>query len=393
MKNTTKSTTTYPRFAPEFERNSINVKLRDLYRSFGVYNLEFEKPDVIGLVNTHYKGALSCLAELVVPPKGRLLAICSSGFVTSVSDRVSAQLAEVHVPIFCTLRHLYKGMIKLNLAWPVTEQAPIQPHSLIRLDLPVLVQANSDGAHYWISQPEVAEEPNWINPFHYAQLVLPESLPQPGSKVKISTQGVCEILAEVLRSLQPCDRQLYCDIMIHENRFKRFLLYSASARQHHNTDHGLLVHTAETVGNLLLNAPNHIAAQKTVQKQPQPSKPDLSLALLAALLHDAAKVEDYYRLASNVYSTNLNCELVGHEQTMMKWIAVACAISDAYPKDRQLHLEHAICAVKKQHDQSGVRKRKTAESFMLHEADCKSARNNGMGELSCLISGGWVKGV
>ena len=77
---------------------------------------------------------------------------------------------------------------------------------------------------------------------------------------------------------------------------------------------------------------------------------------------------------------------------MLKWIAVACVVSGCYPTDRELQLEHAICAVKKQHDQSGARKRKTPESFVLHEADCASARAFDKGETSVLLAHQFAQG-
>jgi hypothetical protein len=114
--------------------------------------------------------------------------------------------------------------------------------------------------------------------------------------------------------------------MLQSNRFSRFLKYAASTRSHHNGDHGLVLHTAETVANVLLG---FLAASPWQRSIGKPAF-DLSLTLLAALLHDAAKVDDYYRLAPDVYSTNLNCKLLGHEQTMLKWIAAACSNSGNY---------------------------------------------------------------
>ncbi|EDM83174.1 hypothetical protein, partial [Limnobacter sp. MED105] len=87
-----------------------------------------------------------------------------------------------------------------------------------------------------------------------------------------------------------------------------------------------------------------------------------------------------------------NCELLGHEQTMLKWIAVACAVSGCYSSERELALEHAICAVRKQHDQAGARKRKTPESFVLHKADCASARAFDLGQPSVLLTQHFVCG-
>jgi hypothetical protein len=48
--------------------------------------------------------------------------------------------------------------------------------------------------------------------------------------------------------------------------------------------------------------------------------------------------------------------------------------------------------VKRQHDQSGARKRKTPESFVLHEADCASARAFDKGEKSVLLAHHFVRG-
>jgi 23S rRNA maturation-related 3'-5' exoribonuclease YhaM len=176
--------------------------------------------------------------------------------------------------------------------------------------------------------------------------------------------------------------------MMRNDRFDKFIKYAASTMSHHNQEHGLLIHTAETLANVIL------AAVRTSPEKQNSTKPefDLSLTLLAALLHDVAKVEDYYRLAPGAYSTNLNCQLLGHEQTLLKWIAIACATSGTYPAERELRLEHAVSAVSREHDQTGARRRKTKDSFVLHDADCASARNFDKGIESVLISQQFVQG-
>jgi hypothetical protein len=247
--------------------------------------------------------------------------------------------------------------------------------------------AVDDGKNCWVSGLIPAEGEPEYNPFDYAIAQLPSILNQAGGTA-ICALSLCEFLSEAFRLLSPEDRSLYLGIILQSNRFPRFLKYAASTRSHHNCDHGLLLHTAETVANVLLS---FLAASPWQRSIGKPAF-DLSLTLLAALLHDAAKVDDYYRLAPDVYSTNLNCKLLGHEQTMLKWISAVCAVSGGYPIERELQLEHAICAVKRQHDQSGARKRKTPESFVLHDADCASARAFDKGEKSVLLAHHFVRG-
>lgn len=361
--------------------------------------------------NRPFTGALSGLNAPQFTASRGDICLAKQGFVNAHHYDGEVQHATVLVPVYSSSDKLYKGMIKVNLA--CRGKNTVQDCPVVQVDPKVWAKAEyvdhtgSDGdlggKTYWVSCLDPVDEDPHFNPFDYAQAVLPKRIKLEGTGDYLITASLCAFLSEVFRHLEPCDRALFLEILGQKGRLTKFLQYAASTRSHHHTDHGLLVHTAETVAHVLLTAIENSELESPKLEKPSPDSSqqkleadnppfDLSLTLLAALLHDLAKVGDYYRLAPNVYSTNMNCELLGHEQTMLKWIAVACAVSGFYPSERELALEHAICAVRKQHDQAGARKRKTPESFVLHKADCASARAFDLGQPSVLLTQHFVCG-
>ncbi|MEH6999321.1 MAG: hypothetical protein V7542_13055 [Limnobacter sp.] len=335
--------------------------------------------------NQLFTGAFSGLNMPQFAKLGTGISVAKCGYVVQRQQHGGAFYVRLAVPVYSAADHVYHGMLFVNLACSGPDS--LEHHSIVKVLPSLWAHAVDDGKNCWVSGLSPAEDEPEYNPFYFAAAKLPSKLNQAGSTA-ISASSLFEFLSEAFRLLTLEDRNLYLGIMLQSNRFSKFLRYAASTRSHHNGDHGLLLHTAETVANILLD---FLAASSWQRSIGKPAF-DLSLTLLAALLHDAAKVDDYYRLAPDVYSTNLNCKLLGHEQTMLKWIGAACAVSGGYPVERELQLEHAICAVKRQHDQSGARKRKTAESFVLHDADCASARAFDKGEKSVLLAHHFVRG-
>ena len=335
--------------------------------------------------NQLFTGAFSGLNMPQFAKLGTGICVAKHGYVSQRQQREGVTYVKLGIPVYAAADQIYQGMLFVNLACSGADG--LGDHSVVKVVPSLWARAVDDGKNCWVSGLSPAEGEPEYNPFDYAIAQLPSTLNQAASTA-ICASSLCEFLSEAFRLLTPEDRSLYLGIMLQSNRFPRFLKYAASTRSHHNGDHGLVLHTAETVANVLLS---FLAASPWQRSIGKPAF-DLSLTLLAALLHDAAKVDDYYRLAPDVYSTNLNCKLLGHEQTMLKWIAAACSNSGNYPLKRELQLEHAICAVKRQHDQSGARKRKTPESFVLHEADCASARAFDKGEKSVLLAHHFVRG-
>ena len=374
---------------PNFNTQSTQARINAAHHALGSSIVDVAMPDILRIIpgkDRLFPGAFSGLNSPEFANIGNNVCLAKHGYVMHKDSQPEKQYVKVAVPVYSTIRKGYKGMLFLDLA--TVGEDLLDGHITVEVDPLIWSNAINDEGYHQVLELKPAQTPQDCNPFDYAQAFLPSALTRAGGNTCIRSASLCEFLSEVFRFLNPEDRALYLEIMVQGNRFTKFLNYAASTRSHHNCEHGLLVHTAETVANVLLNAMATKPEERNSKKPPF----DLSLTLLAALLHDAAKVDEYYRLAPDVYSSNLNCELLGHEQTMLKWIAVACAVSGCYPAERELKLQHAICAVKKQHDQSGARKRKTPESFVLHEADCASARAYDRGEISVLLAHQFVQG-
>jgi hypothetical protein len=375
---------------PNFDVRSTQNRIMKAHFALGSQVGDVAMPEVIRVDHERgrpFEGALSGLNEPNFRKIGTNFYLANRAIVVKKRFNQGVLHLDVMVPVYSPMQKCFKGMLQVKLA--CKSEDSIDDHRSLEVDLQMWASAVFDGNTYWVERLTPDDEPLEYNPFDYAQALLPATINQPNGDVLINTASLCEFVSEVFRFLRPEDRALYLEIMLQGNRFPKFLHYAASARSHHNKEHELLVHTAETIANVLIKAMVTKPEKRNSKKPPF----DLSLALLAALLHDAAKVDEYHRLAHDVYSSNLNCELIGHEQTMLKWIAVACAVSGCYPVDRELQLEHAISAVKKQFDQSGARKRKTPESFVLHEADCASARTYDKGETSVLLVHQFVQGA
>ncbi|MFN4327603.1 MAG: HD domain-containing protein [Limnobacter sp.] len=297
------------------------------------------------------------------------------------TKELTKQYARVGVPLYCAKTYGLIDHAQLSMNWVLKDREWEQGEMIRLSDVDVLGPHGVGLRRVW-STPQASYLPADTNPFDYAGLGMPVYLRALvggcSEHNAVNLSDVCAFLSAVINHLNPEDRSLFLAVVGQESRWNKFLTYPASLRSHHNYERGLLVHTAEVVAYVLLDLAN--------LKEPA----DVSLTILAALLHDFGKVEDYIRLTEGAYIGNQNCQLIGHEQTMLKWISGACQCEVTYPKERQLALEHAICAVKRQHDQSGVRKRKTIESFLLHDADCQSARADSLKRTSILIEAGLV---
>lgn len=381
---------------PNFDKHSIQNRILKAHSLMGSHVSDVAMPSTVSIPSLDGDELTGALKELNGDQFRGSYKPCLGqyGAVIEFKQTDHCLRLKVAIPVYSIRYKHYQGMLLLNVA--TLGQEEFDDDQCLEVDPETLSNAVFDGDTYWLKELVPVSPAFELNPFDYAQAVLPKSLRLKNGE-QIETSKLCSFLSEAFRFLEPCDRALFVEIMEVGQRFTRFLSHAASTSSHHGEDHGLLIHTAETVANVLVRALNtpkvdiDTAFDEGVGRKPQ-STFDLSLTLLAALLHDASKALEYHRLAPHTYSSNLNCRLLGHEQTMLKWIAVASAVSASYPLERELQLEHAICAVKKQHDQSGARKRKTMESFVLHDADCDSARAYDKGQTSVLLAHGFISG-
>lgn len=359
------------------------------------HSFEPYAPKLLGGGQVIHKGNVSRenqLSKVLYVSEGDGVTVGAYGEILHIENRVAIhfdkskeftrQYAKVGVPLYCPRTNALIDQAVLNMNW-VLKDCEWQKGEMIRLDeTDVLSPFGTRPRRQWAT-PEQSYLPAGLNPFDYAGLTMPLYLSAqpnntPSDHNSIHLPEVCAFLSSVLNFLNPEDRHLYLAVVGQGSRWGRFLSYPASLKSHHNYERGLLVHTAEVLAHVLLEMA-HLN---------EPA--DVSLTLLAALLHDMGKTQDYIRLAEGAYISNQNCSLISHEQTMLSWIAAAGACEVSYPEDRQVALSHALCAVSRRHDQSGVRRRKTIESFLLHNADCQSARADRVKSSSILIEAGLV---
>ena len=131
---------------------------------------------------------------------------------------------------------------------------------------------------------------------------------------------------------------------------------ASSLKGHHSCVHGNLWHTLE------------VAEQALRMAQGQPlACPEV--LLMAALLHDAGKADEY-RLGYSGLELTTRGKLVGHRNTIIEWIAAAIAHARiTLPESHYLGLIHALTSARGAPDWLGLREPCTLDAVLLSAAD------------------------
>jgi len=199
--------------------------------------------------NQLFTGAFSGLNMPQFAKLGTGICVAKHGYVSQRQQREGVTYVKLGIPVYAAADQIYQGMLFVNLACSGADG--LGDHSVVKVVPSLWARAVDDGKNCWVSGLSPAEGEPEYNPFDYAIAQLPSTLNQAASTA-ICASSLCEFLSEAFRLLTPEDRSLYLGIMLQSNRFSRFLKYAASTRSHHNGDHGLVLHTAETVANVLL---------------------------------------------------------------------------------------------------------------------------------------------
>jgi 3'-5' exoribonuclease len=151
---------------------------------------------------------------------------------------------------------------------------------------------------------------------------------------------------------------LFNAVFWEDSRFHRYVMGPSSLSGHHNGINGNLRHSVDV-------------AQTALELASRSSLADPTLLILAALLHDAGKADDYvYDRIAKRFRLSPRGELVGHRDTLIEWIAVSRHEAKVpIAESTYLALLHALNAAKGAPPWLGLREPRCIEAEILSAAD------------------------
>lgn len=149
---------------------------------------------------------------------------------------------------------------------------------------------------------------------------------------------------------------LFNAIFWDSGRFHRYVTGPSSINGHHHALNGNLRHSIEVAERALaLAAGESLASQEVL--------------ILAALLHDAGKADEY-RLVRRRFELSDRGRLIGHRNTVIEWIAAARAQHRVIvPEQHYLALIHALTSAKGAPAWLGLRAPQSLDATLLSVAD------------------------
>jgi len=142
-------------------------------------------------------------------------------------------------------------------------------------------------------------------------------------------------------------------------RLHQFVVGPASLKHHHNGKHGLFIHSVDCAIKALRLAQDDDLVNKDV-------------LLMAALLHDLGKAEEYERDATGKgWKLSERGVLIGHRMSTHEWMSAAYASlppEQAPVQQQVMAVYHAINACHAP-DWVGLRSPRTPEAFYLSSVD------------------------
>lgn len=114
-------------------------------------------------------------------------------------------------------------------------------------------------------------------------------------------------------------------------------------------------------------------AERALDLATRESEVHLGVLIMAALLHDAGKAEEY-RQGFRCLELTARGKLIGHRTTVLEWVAAARERHRVIvPETHYLGLIHALASIEGAPAWSGLREPKSAEAILLGAADRLSA--------------------
>lgn len=180
----------------------------------------------------------------------------------------------------------------------------------------------------------------------------------------VKDRGLIKRASELTNDLSEPHRLLFNAIFWEAGRFERFCKQPSSMIGHHSEPNGNLRHTIEVAEEMRKLCLTRNYANK-------------DLGVLAALLHDCGKADEYVPNGKGGWDLTDRGKLLGHKVSAFEWIVSAVTQwRILLPKDHYVGLLHILTAVPHAPDWMGIRAPVTPESLLLSMADRLSGHDS-----------------
>jgi 3'-5' exoribonuclease len=170
-------------------------------------------------------------------------------------------------------------------------------------------------------------------------------------------------------------RHLFNAIFWDGERFRRFCMGPSSMKGHHNGENGNLVHAIDVATMM-----REWSGRRDIASTP--------LGVLAGLLHDAGKADEYRLKPDGGWALTDRGRLLGHKITNIEWIVTAMTNHRiVLPCGHYEGLLHCLTASKGAPEWLGIRKPAMLEAIMLSDLDRFSGTEDLM--VRCAANDGW----
>ena len=173
----------------------------------------------------------------------------------------------------------------------------------------------------------------------------------------VSDESLVMAAADLIDSLPVSYRALFNEILWRNNRFGRYCTVPSSMKGHHNGLNGNLRHSVQM-------------AQMVSQLSEHTHMNNPDLLVLACLLHDCGKADEYCMDAYKQWHLTNRGKLLGHGVTVIEWVAQAHAnVSIKMMQEEYQALVHILTCSRSAPDWLGIRKPAFLEADLLSSLD------------------------
>lgn len=180
----------------------------------------------------------------------------------------------------------------------------------------------------------------------------------------VKDRNLVKRAATIFNELAEPHQLLFNAIFWNETRFERFCRQPSSMNGHHSEPNGNLRHTVEVAEIMHSFCLTRDFANK-------------DLGVLAALLHDAGKADEYTQNGKGGWDLTDRGKLLGHKVSAVEWLISAVSRWNIQlPQDHYEGLLHIMTAIPYAPDWMGIRAPVTPESLLLSMADRLSGHDD-----------------